>query len=131
MQFNFINTPSSRSYAILGADPQIAIRNAILEGKEIIIFADLSGARNIHTTIQYDEHVLSVNPEIKGYKLFPETLRNSFSGEVSTRYYFKKLKSQDQSIYEKYLLEIIKYVEQSLQVKLTQQEVKVYTRAFN
>lgn len=131
MQFNFINMRVSREYTVLGEDPIVGIKNAIERGEEIIFFGSLEGARNIHTTIQYNHHVLSVNPNLKGYKLHKEDVHNHFAAQTSTRYFFKKLKSQDQAVYEKYLHEVVAYIEEVLGVKFKQQVFKVYTQAFN
>lgn len=130
MNLVFKPFPSSRCFSVLGADPEVIISNAIREGKEIEIYTDLSGARNVDTAIHYGAARLGVNIPIEGFKFNEKTNHNHFSGNDVTRHYFKKLKSQGIEEYKAYLKEVLAYCEEKWDVKIQQENITVYCCAF-
>jgi hypothetical protein len=101
---NVVPRPSSHSFAMLkNFDKEL-----LKETKTVTVRSNTVSKTRVSTSMQVGETKVNINLPIEGFKTHEETSHSFFTGNYTTSYYFKLLKSQDFETYKEYVKKVVK-----------------------
>jgi hypothetical protein len=101
-----VEPPMFKSFTMFGK-PDFEL---LKQSKTIRVSFDKVTMKRVSTNIQFGDCQVKVNLPIKGYELFEHNEFNFFTNEQSTSYLFLISKKQNDEVYKKYVVDLVKLV---------------------
>ena len=103
IELNVVPRPSSHSFAML----KDFDKELLKETKTVTVRGTTVSKTRISTSMQVGDTKVNINLPVEGFKTHEETNHSYFTGNYTTSYYFKLLKSQGFETYKEYVKKVV------------------------